>query len=373
MLSFGRLVALAVVAVGTAAARVGAEEKSAAGGPRMTPLLTAAGYEGFLAELRTTDMVVTLRVLRDRDRVVDSATNSLVSLTVRAEVVEVFKGDARGGDVIDVVVPYERLGRHPSRGLGLAAAVPTKGLTGTFLLARDGPWRAMNVVDARVDPEYLRAYATAAGERDELAALRLAEMFSATSFRMMTRDGGPPYEFTRTLVEDMKRYSPSLDGNSEPFRRLVARHAAEVFGQCEKPGLLWNAEGWDAVVWLASCMDDAGRRKAVHGLVSAYDASAERLGKLPPRVPPRVRVPGPMECASAPDPHDTEGMLQVFLLSAMKLVMDPAWRDGPPGEATGHFVPHERLVDTKVDPGAVLPAARTFSLTGVALAPGGQN
>jgi hypothetical protein len=367
-----RFIAFAVVPIVLVAAPARAAAKPAGAAPRATPILTALGYEGFLAELRACDAVVTLRVMRDRDRnrVLDSETNSLVSLTIRAEVTDVFKGDAQPGDVIDVSVPYQQLGRHPARGLGLPAAVPMDGQSGTFLLARDGPWRARNVVDTRVEPRYLRAYVTASAQRDDAAALQLAELFCATSFRMMAREGGPPYEFTRTLVEDVKRYSPLLDAKSPAVRRLVARHADEVFAQCEKPALLYNAEGWDAVVWLASCMDDAGRRKAVRGLVSAYDASAERVAKLPPRLPPRPPVPGRMECARAPDPHDTEAIFQVFLLCAMRLVMDPSWRDGPPGDALGHFVPHGRLVDTKVNADAVLPAARAFATSGVAMSTG---
>ena len=324
---------------------------------RPTAILSAIGYEGFLAELRAADAVVTLKVLSEHDPVPDLATNSLVSLELRAEVTEVFKGEAHKGDVLEVCVPYAALGQHPSRGLGWFALVPKAGEEGTFLLARDRTWRATNLVTPQARAEDLRTYVAAAEARGEEAALQLAELFCRTSFQML-RDKGPPYGFSRTLVEDVKLHYGDLDPGSGAFqRRLVDRYTVDVLRQCERPTLMTNGEGWDAVVWLAACMDDAGRRKAVGNLLEAYDASVERVRKLPPRTP-ITRTPGPLACASAPDPHDTEASVQTFLLGAMQLIMEPAWVIGPPGDALGHLVPHERLTGAKLQPGVVLAAAR---------------
>ena len=315
---------------------------------RGTAILSAIGYGGMLAELRAADAVVTLKVLSDHDPVHDLATNSLVSLKLRAEVTEVFKGDAHEGDVLEVCVPYAALGQHPSVGLGWFALVPRPGGEGTFLLVKDRPWRATNLVTPQVTPDDFRAYVKASEARGDEAALQLADLFCATSLRML-RDQGPPYGFTRTLVEDLKLHYGDLDPKSPPFQRVVDRYADDVLRQCGRPTFLTNTEGWDAVVWVAACMDEAGRRKAVGNLLSAYDASAERVRKLPPRMP-ITRSQDPRACASAPDPHDTEATVQAFLLGAMQRVMEPAWVIGPPGSTVGHLIPHERMC------GATLPA-----------------
>jgi hypothetical protein len=334
------------------------------------PILARMGYSGFLAELRAADAVVTLKVLEETpSKEIDPRTGVPASATLRAEVTDVLKGDVTKGEALDVLVTHARFVHVLGADLGhiYFGVMPRRGESATLLLERGRPWRCANILGTLVAPEFNRAYVRASQATGEERALRLAELYCETSF-LKLRDKGPGYGFTRTLVEDLKLCYRDLDPASEPFRRrLVARFADDVFRQCAEPTPFTDVEGWDPVVWLAACMDDAGRRRAVAALLKGYEVSAERLRRLPPRRPPTPVPPGLRAGvgAPAPDPHDTEQMLQSFLLSAMKLVIDPAWRSEiPRNDTLGHIVPYLRLIDVNLKPQAVLPAARAFAKAG---------
>ena len=92
-----------------------------------------------------------------------------------------------------------------------------------------------------------------------------------------------------------------------------------------------------------------GRRQAATFTpIQSYSGlSAELRRKLTEtKIDPVLQTPTPVPPglragvgAPAPDPHDTEQMLQSFLLSAMKLVIDPAWRSEiPRNDTLGHIV-----------------------------------
>ena len=331
-------------------------------------------YGGFLDELRAADAVVTLKVLgavSSDER--DPVTNGVVSVTVRGEVVEVFKGGLKVGQVVEVFVPYAELDLARRPGADVAhlyfGYVPLVGEPGTFLLAAGEPRRATNLLNSLVGAKYNRAYVKASEARGAEAALRLAELFCEVSLALL-RDEGPVYGYSRTLCEDVKRHWRELDPAAEPFRRrIVGRYGPAVLEQCAKATLLTITVGWDAVVWVYSCLDDSGGREAVRRLVSAHTASVERVRKLPPRRPAQPRDPKQRVGAGgsagagapAPDPRDLEATLQSFLLGAMQLVMEPGWREGPPGKMLGHLIPYEQVLGDGSKAEAVLRAARAFA------------